>query len=87
IAANLKSGHQETSTNYGRTESWDLFGDVTFNVTDRFEVGGGIRWSHDAKTTGFSSAVSNGRSILGGFIGALSQPAATRTALLGALAV
>ncbi|WP_164066747.1 hypothetical protein, partial [Serratia marcescens] len=42
---------------------------------------------HDAKTTGFSSAVSNGRSILGGFIGALSQPAATRTALLGALAV
>lgn len=87
IAANLKSGHQETSTNFGRTESWDLFGDVTFNVTEAFEIGGGIRWSHDAKTTGFSSAVSNGRSILGGFIGALGQPAATRTALLGALAV
>ncbi|MBQ1500600.1 MAG: TonB-dependent receptor [Sphingomonas sp.] len=87
IAANLKSGHQETSTNYGRTESWDLFGDVTFNVAEGLEIGGGIRWSHDAKTTGFSSAVSNGRSILGGFIGALAQPAATRTALLGALAV
>jgi iron complex outermembrane receptor protein len=87
IAANLKSGHQETSTNFGRTESWDLFADATFNVTDAFEIGGGIRWSHDAKTTGFSSAVSNGRSILGGFIGALGQPAATRTALLGALAV
>lgn len=87
IAANLKSAHQETSTNYGRTESWDLFGDVTFNLTERLEIGGGIRWSHDAKTTSFSSAVSNGRSILGGFIGALVQPAATRTALLGALAV
>jgi outer membrane receptor protein involved in Fe transport len=87
IAANLKSGHQETSTNFGRTESWDLFGDVTFKLTDAFEIGGGIRWSHDAKTTSFSSAVSNGRSILGGFIGALSQPAATRTALLQALAV
>jgi iron complex outermembrane receptor protein len=86
IAANLKSAHQETSTNTGRTESWDLFGDMTFNVTDRLEIGGGVRWSHDAKTTGFSSAVSNGRSILGGFIGALGQPAATRTALLGALA-
>lgn len=87
IAANLKSAHQETTTNYGRTESWDLFGDVSFNVTERLEIGGGLRWSHDAKTTGFSSAVSNGRSILGGFIGALGQPAATRTALLGALAV
>jgi len=87
IAANLKSAHQETTTNYGRTESWDLFGDVSFNVTERLELGAGLRWSHDAKTTGFSSAVSNGRSILGGFIGALGQPAATRTALLGALAV
>lgn len=87
IAANLKSGHQETSTNYGRTESWDLFGDVSFKVTERLELGAGIRWSRDSKTTSFSSAVTNGRSILGGFIGALSQPAATRTALLQALAV
>jgi iron complex outermembrane recepter protein len=87
IAANLKPGHYETTTNYGRTESWDLFADVTFNVTDAFEIGGGVRWTHDDKTTGYESAVLNGRSILGGFIGALSQPAATRTALLGALAV
>ena len=87
IAANLKSGHYETSTNYGRTESWDLFADVSFKVTEAFEIGGGVRWTHDDKTTGYESAVLNGRSILGGFIGALSQPAATRTALLGALAV
>ncbi|MBO9711406.1 TonB-dependent receptor [Sphingomonas sp.] len=87
IAANLKASHLETSTNFAHTQSWDLFGDVTFHVTDSFEVGGGIRWSHDDKTTGFSSAVQNGRSILGGFIGALSQPAATRTQLLAALAV
>lgn len=87
IAANLKSAHVETSTNFAKTESWDLFADATFHVTDRFEIGGGIRYSHDDKTTGFESAVLNGRSILGGFVGALSQPAATRTALLGALAV
>jgi iron complex outermembrane recepter protein len=90
IAANLKSAQQETSTNFGRTESWDLFGDVTFNVTERLELGAGLRWSHDAKTTGFSSAVTNGRSILGGYIGALqllgSSPA-TAQQLLGALAV
>ncbi|HVJ01720.1 MAG TPA: TonB-dependent receptor [Sphingomonas sp.] len=87
IAANLKPGHYETSTNFGRTESWDLFADATFNVTDALQIGGGVRWTHDDKTTGFQSAVLNGRSILGGFIGALSQPAATRTALLQALAV
>jgi outer membrane receptor protein involved in Fe transport len=87
IAANLKSSHIETSTNYAGTESWDLFGDVTFHITDKFEVGGGIRWSHDDKTTGFEAAVVNGRSILGGFIGALTQAPATRAALLGALAV
>ena len=87
IAANLQSGHRETSTNGSRTDSYDLFGDVTYRVTDRFELGAGVRYSHDDKQTTFSSAVLNGRSILGGFIGALSQPAAVRTALLGALAV
>ncbi|MEI9928043.1 MAG: TonB-dependent receptor [Sphingomonas sp.] len=87
IAANLQPAHLETSTNFGRTESWDLFGDATFNVTDKFELGGGLRWSHDSKDTAALAAVVNGRSILGGFIGALGQPAATRAALLGALAV
>ncbi len=87
IAANLQPAHQETSTNFGRTESWDLFGDVTLKLSDRFELGGGLRWSHDAKTTGYESAVINGRSILGGFVGALGQPAAMRTQLLAALSV
>jgi outer membrane receptor protein involved in Fe transport len=87
IAANLKSNHLETSTNYGRTTSFDIFGDATYTLSDQFEIGAGLRWSHDDKTTRFTSAVLNGRSILGGFIGALGQPAATRAALLGALAV
>ncbi|WP_404711902.1 TonB-dependent receptor [Sphingomonas sp. MMS24-J13] len=87
IAANLKSNHLETSTNYGRTTAFDIFGDASYKLSDQFELGAGLRWSHDDKTTRFTSAVLNGRSILGGFIGALSQPAATRTALLGALSV
>ncbi len=86
IAANLQPAHLESSTNIATTNSWDVFGDVTYKLTEQLEVGGGIRWSHDDKTTGLSAAVLNGRSILGGFIGALSQPAAVRTALLTALA-
>ncbi|WP_423604560.1 TonB-dependent receptor [Sphingomonas sp. MS122] len=87
IAANLKSAHRETSTNSSRTKAWDLFADATFAVTEAFEIGAGVRYSHDDKRTAYTSSVQNGRSIIGGFIGALSQSAATRTALLNALAV
>jgi len=87
IAANLKSAHRETSTNFSRTKAWDLFADVTFDVTDAFQIGGGIRYSRDDKRTRYTASVQNGRSILGGFIGALSQSEPTRTALLNALAV
>lgn len=86
IAANLKPGHLETTTNFSRTTAWDLFGDVTVRLSDAFEIGAGLRYSHDDKRSAITSSVVNGRSILGGFIGALSQPAATRTALLTALA-
>ena len=87
IAANLKSAHLESSTNFSRTRAIDLYGDVTVHLSERFEVGAGLRYSHDSKRSRYSASVLNGRSILGGFIGALSQPAAVRTALLQALAV
>ena len=86
IAANLKANHLETATNSGRTNSFDLFGDVTFHVSDRFDIGAGLRYSHDDKISRVSAAVLNGRSILGGFIGALGQTEPTRTGLLTALA-
>jgi iron complex outermembrane receptor protein len=87
IAANLKPNHLESSTNFSRTTSFDLFGDATYKVSERFELGAGLRWSRDDKTTRFTSATLTGRSVLGAFLGALGQPAATRSALLGALAV
>lgn len=87
IAANLKTAHQETATNFGRTNAWDIFGDMTFSPSEKIELNAGIRYGYTKKRSGISSAVVNGRSILGGFLGALSQPAATRTALLNALAV
>ena len=86
IAANLKANHSETTTNFSETDSFDIFGDITFRLSDRFEIGLGARYSHDSKSTAITSAVVNGRSILGGFLGALSQPEPTRTGLLTALA-
>lgn len=87
IAANLKPAHLETATNGSETDAIDIFGDLTFQATERLELGVGLRYSRDEKTASGSAQVLNGRSILGGFIGALGQPAATRTALLTALAV
>jgi len=88
IARNLKADHLETSTNDARTRSVDLFADATVHVTDRFEIGAGLRYTRDDKSTGLSAAVLNGRSILGGLVAALSLPAgAQRTALINALAL
>ena len=87
IAANLKPAHFETTTNYSHMRAFDLFGDATLRLSDQFEIGLGLRYTHDDKRTGYSSAVLNGRAILGGVIGALSQPASARDALLAALAV
>jgi len=87
IAGNLKPGHLETSTNGSRTNAVDLFGDVTVHLSDQFELGAGLRYSHDDKRSTYTASVVNGRSILGGLIGALSQPPAVRDALLQALAV
>jgi outer membrane receptor protein involved in Fe transport len=85
LAANLKPSHVETYTNGSRTNALDVFGDVTFRLSDQFEIGGGLRYTHDDKRSFYSATVSNGRSILGGLIGSLSQPAAIRDQLLVAL--
>lgn len=86
IAANLKPGHLETATNFAQTRAFDIFADLTWRVSEQFEIGVGARYSHDDKESSISSAVLNGRSILGGFIGALSQPEPFRTGLITALA-
>jgi outer membrane receptor protein involved in Fe transport len=85
IAANLQGDHRETFINDGRTNAWDLYGDVTFKATDSLELTAGLRYTRDDRRSGFASSVINGRSVLGGVIGALSQPAAVRAALLGGL--
>lgn len=86
IAANLKPGHLETATNSSDLQSFDIFADATFRATDRLELGVGARYTRDDKRSSISAAVLNGRSILGGFLGALTLPDPFRTGLLTALA-
>ena len=86
IAANFSDIHRETQTSFSKTSAFDVFGDVTFKVSPQFELGAGLRWTHDDKSSGVQAAVQNGRSVLGGFLGALTLPAAQRDALLLALA-
>jgi outer membrane receptor protein involved in Fe transport len=69
IRNNLKASHIETATNSSELESIDLFADLTWRPTERLEFAAGVRWTQDDKTSGFSSAVVNGRSTLGGLLG------------------
>jgi outer membrane receptor protein involved in Fe transport len=86
IAANLTDIHREEQTSFSKTDAFDLFGDVTARIAPQFEVGAGVRWTHDDKSSGVQAEIQNGRSVLGGFLGALTLPAAQRDALLLALA-
>ena len=69
IRNNLKASHIETATNTSELESIDLFADVTWRPTERLEFSAGLRWTQDEKTTGYSSAVLNGRSVAGSLLG------------------
>jgi outer membrane receptor protein involved in Fe transport len=68
IANNLKARHQETAVTNTETESFDVFGDLTWKPTDRLEFAAGVRYTSDSKTTEFGSSVLNGRSIAGGLL-------------------
>ena len=72
IAANLKASHIETAGTDTELDSYDVFGDLTWKPTDRLEFAAGVRYTRDEKSTAFSSAVLNGRSIAGGLL-ALQQ--------------
>jgi outer membrane receptor protein involved in Fe transport len=85
IAANLKPNHWEQATSYGKTKSFDFYADVTVKVIDDFELEGGVRYTHDDKTSSYAGTSAD-RSVLGGLIGALGLPAAQRDAILGGLA-
>lgn len=70
IAANLRAAQGEEALTTNALDSLDVFGDLSFDVTERFEVSAGLRYTRDDKTTGFGSRVVGGRSVVGGALGA-----------------
>jgi iron complex outermembrane receptor protein len=99
IAANLKASHIENAVTETELDSFDIFGDLTWKPTDRWEFAAGVRYTSDEKTSAFASSVANGRSIAGGLLAvaqlqgqinaliAQGTPAAlTQAAQLGAFA-
>lgn len=86
IVNNLKSAHIEVSTNSAELTSYDLFGDVTWRPSDRWEFAAGLRWTTDDKTTGYAASITNGRSVLAAVQALPRIPAAAQLAYLTALA-
>lgn len=90
IAGNLRANHVEEATSTSALDSYDLFADATFAVTDRFEIAAGVRYTTDDRTTSFASRTIGGRSAVGGIIAATTLYNAgavgQANALLGALA-
>ncbi|BCW86994.1 Vitamin B12 transporter BtuB [Alphaproteobacteria bacterium SO-S41] len=72
LYAQLDPLHGEYSINRGETTSWDVFGDVTWKVTDRFELNGGVRYTRDDKTSTLAAANTRTPSALGGLLVAQS---------------
>lgn len=80
IYAQLDPAHTEYYTNSGETTSYDVFADATWRVTDRFEITGGLRYTHDDKT---SSLVAGGEaSALGNLLAAQTLLAQAQAAAL-----
>jgi outer membrane receptor protein involved in Fe transport len=86
LANNLNQNNYEQDIVTSQTLSYDVYFDSSYHLTDKFEVSAGVRFTADDKKT-TNAALAGNRSVLGGVIAALSQPAATRAALLGGLAV
>ncbi|MEL6686892.1 MAG: TonB-dependent receptor, partial [Pseudomonadota bacterium] len=64
---------EENFTNFNDSTSWDLFGDMTYALTDRLDVTAGVRYTYDDKQSGYSADAPNGPSALTGagvFLGA-----------------
>lgn len=70
LANNLRSDHRETPVDSATLSSYDLFADGTWAVSDKFEISAGLRYTFDRRKSGYSAFLGNGRSVLGGAIGA-----------------
>ncbi len=46
--------HSEEATNFGDTQSWDLFADGTYSITDRLDLTAGLRYTWDNKKSAYA---------------------------------
>jgi len=91
IANNLRPAFQEESTNFGETDAFDIYADVTIEITPKLEVSAGLRYTTEDKTAGLATFQPNGRSVLGAVLGALglagtvspTAPLAQQQAIIG----
>ncbi len=81
IASNFNQNNFEQDRVTSQTQSYDAYLDGTYRFTDKLEMSAGLRYTTDDKKT-FNAANVGNRSVLGGVIAALGQPAATRNAIL-----
>lgn len=92
LAANLRPDHRETPVDTARLSSYDAFVDATYEVSDALELSAGLRYTLDRRRSAYGAFLGNGRSVLGGIIGAARlassgspQAIAQAQAILGAL--
>lgn len=52
VYSELNPFYLEEATNFAETTSYDLFGDVTYDLTEAFSLTAGIRWTYDRKKVG-----------------------------------
>jgi iron complex outermembrane recepter protein len=72
----LKRDHLETPVNYGDTDSFDVYADATYKLTEKLEVSGGVRYTRDDKVSGYSANVRDNSLLVAsqGRLGLLVQP-------------
>lgn len=85
IAGNLQTDHAEGGLNAISGESYDLFGDVSYALTDKLTLSAGLRWTTSNRTTRYQSWTQ--RSTAAGILGALAATGTARSGLLAALSV
>jgi len=56
----LSSFYLEESANRGETTAFDVFGDITYSVTDRLDLTAGLRWTREEKEASLYSGGING---------------------------
>lgn len=83
----LKPVQRETFANFGETRSFDVYGDLSFDLTPQIELTAGVRYTADDKTSGYQASLDNGGSAfaalsrglpLGTPVGLVFQPTGGR---------